>query len=252
VTTAAIPTPSDAAIRASIEVYPQGKLGWLADQSDPLGSGHPLVIKYIPAMYAAAYQSPGGALRISDTAGFTWGTGTYVAPLAYPISSAIFARIGVVAKFDPDGWHIFDATSAQNQDHYLSWASHQILARRAALTAQSSYYNQLLRDQFRIAFNIDCVLFPPDQTNVAYTGPKDIWMNVTDWTPEQTIATGNSTRFSDSRIVVIVDEEFFDDLGGTVRQARLGFTTAKPPNAATARDIATRYAAGTGLVRIRA
>jgi hypothetical protein len=254
VTSSAFPTPTDAAIRASIETYPGGKLGRLAAQSDPLGSGSPLVIKYIPARYAAIYQSPGSTLRISDTAGFTWGTGCYVTPLAYPISSAIFGRIGVVAKFDPSGWRIFDATSTQNQDHYLSWAAGQLLARQAALTAQSAYYNQLLRDLFRVAFDIDCVLFPPDQTNAAYTRVTDVWMNVTDWTAtaQKGIATGDSGRFTDPRIVVIVDDEFYDDLGGTVRQAMLGFTATKPRNASTATEIAKKYAAGTGLVRIRA
>jgi hypothetical protein len=254
VTSSALPTPSDAAIRASIEIYPHGKLGQLAAQSDPLGSGDPLIVKYIPARYAGVYQSPGGRLRISDTAGFTWGTGTYVVPLAYPISSAIFGRVGVVAKFDPAGWRVFDATSEQNQDLYLSWAAYQMLARQAALTAQSAYYNQLLRDQFRVVFDIDCVLFPPDQTNAVYTTLADVWMNVTDWTcaPNKTIATGSSTRFTDPKIVILVDDEFYDDLGGTVRQAMLAFTTTKPPNAALAKDIASKHTAGTGLVRIRA
>jgi hypothetical protein len=252
VTSSAVPTPSDAAIRASIEVYPHGRLGQLAAQSDPLSSGDPLVIKYIPAKYAAVYQSPGGTLRISETAGFTWGTGTYVVPLAYPISSAIFGRVGVVAKFDPDGWRVFDATIEQNQDHYLSWAAYQLLARQAALTAQSAYYNQQLRNQFRVAFDIDCVLFPPDQTNTAYTSLTDIWMNVTDWAKGRVIATGGSARFTDPKIVVLVDDEFYDDLGGTVRQAMLGFTATKPTNAATAKAIATTYTARTGLVRIRA
>jgi hypothetical protein len=252
VTATALPTSSDAAIRATIEVYPHGKLGRLAAQSDPLGSGDPLVIKYISAKYAVGYQFSGGTLRISDTAGFTWGTGTYVAPLAYPISTAIFARVGVVAKFDPRGWRVFDATTTHNQDLYLSWVSQQLLARQAALTAQSAWYNQLMRDQFRVAFDIDCVLFPPDQTNAIYTRPADIWMNVTDWTPGGMIATGGSTRFTDPRIVVIVDDEFYDDLGGTVRRAMLGFTSTKPPNAATAKIIATKYAAGSDLVRIRA
>jgi hypothetical protein len=252
VTSSGVPTTSDAAIRAAIEVYPAGKLGLLAAQSDPLHSGCPLVIKYIPARYAAAYHSPGGRLRISDTAGFTWGTGTYVAPLANPISSAIFGRIGVVAKFDPAGWRVFDATQVRNQDHYLSWAAHQILARQAALTAQSAYYNQQLRDQFRLAFNIDCVLFPPDQTNTSYTDPADVWMTVTDWTGTGGIGTGASNRFTDPMIVVLADDEFEDEMGGTVRRAILAFTSSRPSNATVANAIAGNYAAGSGLVRIKA
>lgn len=255
VTSCGVPTPSDAAIRAAIEIYPAGKLGQLAAQSDPLHSGCPLVLKYIPARYAGGYRSPGGRLRISDTAGFTWGTGTYVVPLANPISSAIFGRVGVVAKFDPAGWRVFDATLERNQDHYLSWAGHQKLARKAALTALSAHYNQQLRDQFRIAFDIDCVLFPPDQTNAAYTDMTDIWMNVTDWTiknGDKIIATEDSARFTEPKIVVLVDDEFEDDMGGAVRRAMLAFTSTRPSNAATASAIASKYAAGSGFVRIRA
>jgi hypothetical protein len=258
VTPGAVPTSSDAAIGAAIEIYPHGKLGRLAVQSDPLHSGDPLVIKYIPARFAGVYQSPGGRLRISDTAGFTWGTGTYVVPLAYPVSSAIFGRVGVVAKFDPTGWRVFDATNVQNQDHYLSWAAQQLFGRQAALTAQSAYYNQLLRDLFRVAFDIDCVLFPPDQTNAAYTDPADVWMNVTDWTrtsgtpSKPSIAIGFSGLFTDPRIAVLVDDEFDDDVGGTVRKAMLAFTSARPPNTATAKAIASSYGTGSSLVRIRA
>jgi hypothetical protein len=258
VTPGAVPTSSDAAIRAAIEVYPQGKLGQLAVQSDPLHGGDPLVIKYISARFAALYHSPGGRLHISDTVGFTWGIGTYVVPLAYPVSSAIFGRIGVVAKFDPTGWRVFDATDAQNQDHYLSWAAQQPLGRQAALTAQSAYYSHELRNLFRTVFDIDCVLFPPDQTNAAYTDPADVWMNVTDWTrtsgtpSEPSIAIGFSGLFTDPRIAVLVDDEFDDDVGGTVRKAMLAFTGARPPNAATARAIASSYSTASSFVRIRA
>jgi hypothetical protein len=255
-TPSGVPTPSDAAIRAAIEVYPAGRLGQLAAQSDPLNTGRPLVIKYMPARFAARYRSPGGSLRISDTAGFTWGTGTYVVPLANPVSSAIFGRVGVVAEFDPAGWRVFDATHEQNQDLYLSWAAPQFLARQAALTALSAHYNQELRDKFRIAFDIDCVLFPPDQKNAAYTEPADVWMNVTDWTStkdtDKGIAVEDSARFTNPMIVVLVDDEFEDDMGGTVRRAMLAFTSTRPSNRVMANAIASRYAVGSGLVRIKA
>jgi len=254
------PTSSDADIEAAIRTYPDGKLAQIVKQSDPLGTG-PLAIKYIPARYAATYGTPGGQLRISDTTGFTWGDGTYVAPLAYPVSSAIFGRIGVVAKFDPTGWRVFDATEQQNQDHYLAWAwQRPALARSVALTAQPDYYNQQLRNQFRARFNIKCVLFPPDQTNSAYTRSDDIWMNVTEWAPNRDIANstdkdilnGWSNDFTGSRVTVIVDDEFEDDMGGTVRRALLGFTTQPLNRVTTALAIAQAHAAGAGFVRIKA
>jgi hypothetical protein len=135
-----VPTPIDATIRSAIDTYPNGLLGTLAAQSDPLGRGSPLVIKYIPAKFAMGYQTAKTTqLRISDTAGFTWGDGTYVSPLAFPISTAVFGRVGVVAKFDPAGWRVFDATTDQHQSYYLQWASRQPLFRRATLTALSPY-----------------------------------------------------------------------------------------------------------------
>ena len=186
------------------------------------------------------------------------GTGTYVAPLAYPVSSAIFGRVGVVAKLESTGWKVFDATKVQNQDHYLSWAAQQLLGRQAALTAQSAYYNQQLRDQFRTVFDIDCVLFPPDQTNAAYTDPADVWINATDWThtsgtpSKPSIANGFSSLFTDPRIAVLVDDEFDDDMGGTMRKAMLALTSARPPGAATAKAIASSYSTGSSFVRIKA
>lgn len=173
-------------------------------------------------------------------------------PLAFPVSSAIFGRVGVVASFDPTGWQVFDATSPANQQLYLSWATHQPLFQPATLTAQSGYYHQQLRDQFRKQFAIDCVLFPPDQKNTVYTGPADVWMNVTDWTTTDEIATGWSARFVEPWLSVLVDEEFEDDLFGIQRRALLAFTATRPANAATALKIATRYLARSGIVRITA
>jgi len=252
------PTRIDATIRSAIDIYPDGRLGTLAAQSDPLGRGSPLVIKYIPARYAMDYQTAKTTqLRISNTAGFTWGDGTYVSPLAFPISTAVFGRIGVVAKFDPTAWKVFDATTDQHQDYYLQWAALQPLFRRATLTALSPYYNQKLRNLFRIAFDIDCVLFPPDQSNPVYNNSSDVWMNVTDWTidlntGERRIATGNSALFAEPKISAIIEDEFYDDLGGTLRRAMLAFTTTKPPDGPLAQAIAQSYAGLKKPMRIRA
>jgi hypothetical protein len=131
-----------------------------------------------------------------------------------------------------------------------------MFGRLAALTASSAYYNQELRDMFRIAFDIDCVLFPPDQTNAVYTDPVvDIWMNVTDWVTvngQKTIATGYSAQFTEPKIVALVDDEFEDQLGGTVRRAMLGFSSTRRSNATIAAAIASKYAATKGFVRVTA
>ena len=243
---AAVPRSTSAAIQNAVDVFPAGRLGGLAHDSQHL------VIKYMPAKYGGSYSAPGRQLHISDTAGFTWGTGTYVTPLCFPISSAIFGRVGVVAGYDPTGWRVFDATTTANQNLYLRWAGFQPMARLAALTTSSAHYNQQLRNLFRIRFDIDCVLFPPDQINAVYTDPADVWMNVTDWTPARGIASGKSGRFSDPRIAVLADDEFEDILGGTQRKALLAFTTTRPAALTTAATIANNYLRGSGIVRVKA
>lgn len=229
-----------------------GRMAQLVADSDPVGGGYPLIIKYTSTKYGGGYRAPGLSLRISETVGFTWGTGTYVTPLCFPASGAVFGRVGVVASFDPTGWRVFDAESQANQQLYLMWASYQPLYRQSTLTAQSAYYHQLLRNEFRRQFAIDCVLFPPDQKNTVYTAPADVWMNVTDWTATGDIATGWSARFKDPWFTVLVDEEFEDDLGGTVRRALLALTTTRLAPAATAKTIATAYGSRSGIVRIKA
>lgn len=248
-----VPPSLDARIYAEVEVYLSGGLlDDLVRRSSAPRVG-PLVLTYMPPRFAGLFvRNRSQLLKIRDTLGFTWGTATYVTPLAFPTSSAIYGRIGVVSRFDPAGWRIFDATSSGVQDLYLEWAQHQPLFRQAMLTAQSGFYNQQLRNLFRIRYGIDCVLFRPDQTNSAYTRPADdVWMAVTDWTPLGDIDDGYSHRFTDPKICVLVDEEFEDDAGGTVRKALLGFTSRYVGSPALAGQIAAAYT-GSSTVRIRA
>jgi hypothetical protein len=172
------PVSSDADIRNAIKTYPDGRLGAIADDSDPFNNSIHLAIKYM-SIDAAKYYRSGMAsqFNISSTVGYTWGAGTYVAPLAYPTSSAIFGRLGVVAQFNPSGWKVFDAVDPKNQDLYLSWTWRQPLFHRLSmLTKGSAFYNQELRNRFRSHFEIHCVLFPPDQINKEYTKLTDVWM----------------------------------------------------------------------------
>jgi hypothetical protein len=203
------------------------------------GTSPMLVIKYISPVYANAYHQPGQNLFISVTPGFTWGRATYVTPLAFPTSTAIFGRVGVVAGFNPNTgrrkgtgrrkWRTFDATVAKNERLYLRWLQTRALYRRFALTAHSGYIAQMLRDAFRRNYEIDCVLFRPDQSNPRYTKIRsDVWMAVTDWhtMPDgrQTIAMGHSEQFTEPRITVLIEEEFKDQMGGIHRTGLLNLT----------------------------
>lgn len=84
----------DATIRGTISGFP----AWIHHASGGRGLGSALAIKYIPTKFAAEYRTLGHRLKISETPGFTWGRGTYVTPLAFPLSTAIFGRVGVVAE----------------------------------------------------------------------------------------------------------------------------------------------------------
>jgi hypothetical protein len=198
-----------------------------------LGVGkEPLAIKYIPAKWSAAYNKRGQPLLISETPGFTWGRATYVTSLAFPLSTAIFGRAGIISWFDPKDWRTFDATIPENRQLYLRWMQAQQLYERFTLSAQSSYISQFLRNSFRLKYRIDCVLFHPDQSHPRYTKAKsDVWMAVTDWTDGQwpRIARGESRVFRDPRLTVVIEEEFEDRRGGLHRAGVFNLAGDWPP-----------------------
>lgn len=183
----------------------------------------PLAIKYVPSARAAQYETP-TPLCISSTPALTWGTATYVAPLAFPLSSALYGRIGLVAPFDPTGWRVFDARAYGARDAYIRWARTQPDYRSLLLTVHSTYSNHALRDRFKRQFRIDCVTFRPDQRAEMHTNRRsDVWMAVTDWVTKHRnrIAQGPSRTFTNARFTVLVDEEFSltDDEGLPVRSS---------------------------------
>lgn len=166
------------------------------------------VIKFVQSRWAATYESP-GQLKISETPALTWGTATYVTPIAFPLSSALYGRIGLVTNYDPDGWRVFDATTPSGRRAYVRWARAQPLYSDLLLTVHSTQANHLLRNQFREEFEIDCVLFHPDQEAESHTDRVNhVWMAVTDWTPSKTISNDMSRRFSEARFTVLIDEDF--------------------------------------------
>jgi len=180
-----------------------------SSQLKRLVSAHgPYAIKFVDSRWAATYELP-GQLKISETPTLTWGTATYVTPIAFPLSSALYGRIGLVTEFDPKGWRVFDATTPSGRQAYVRWARNQPMYSELLLTVHSTQANHILRNQFREQFSIDCVLFNPDQEAESHTDRvHHIWMAVSDWTPSGVIENGMSRRLSKARFTVLIDEDF--------------------------------------------
>lgn len=178
--------------------------------------GHPFVIKYVASKWATKYTSP-GQLKVSQTPALTWGTGTYVSPIAHPLSTALYGRCGLVAEaHDARSWRIFDARRPAAQAAYVNWVRSQPIFNDLVLTVHATYTNQVLRDLFRTTFQIDCVLFRPDQAADQHTDAmNDTWLLVTDWTSAGGIDSGFSARLRNAKFTILVDEEFdLLDAGG--------------------------------------
>lgn len=240
-----VPPALDAAIRSVIQTYPAGPLAALLQSSmDPSGQ-HPLAIKYVPVKYAKTYGQAGAKLKVSTSLGFTWGTGTYVVPTTFPISTAIYGRVGVVAQLDPTGWKVLDATHPSVQALYLEWIRFQPLYGVLTLTMHAALANQFLRDMFRTVYEIDCVLFRPDQMNLHYTSFSDVWMNVTDWTgppASRSIDSTYSARLANPLRTVLVEEEFESVWHDVGRQTLIGPLTPRPSNTTLQQQVAQAYA----------
>jgi hypothetical protein len=191
-----------AAVEQSITPYEDSRLAKLIDQIGPYA------IKFVKSRWAASYLSP-GRLKISQTPALTWGTATYVTPLAFPLSSALYGRIGLVSDFDPFTWRVFDATDPAARMAYVNWVRVQPAFADLVLTVHSTHANHLLRNKFRREFGIDCVLFHPDQEAEIHTDrAQHVWMAVTDCNPDGSIDATMSRRFGRARFTVLIDEEF--------------------------------------------
>lgn len=189
-------------VESSITGYAASRLSSLLS---PVG---PFAIKFVQSRWAGKYAVP-TPLRISDTPALTWGTATYITPLVFPLSSALYGRIGLVTPFDPNGWRVFDATTAKGRMAYVRWVRAQPSFPQLVLTVHSTHANHILRNKFREDFMIDCVIFHPDQEAEVHTDSgQHVWMAVTDWTSAGAIATGMSGRLDSARFVVLIDEEF--------------------------------------------
>lgn len=209
-----------AANRERVQAFVQPYAGSGLERAVNLVSGELKVIKFISSRWASSYAAP-AALRISATPAQTWGTATYVSPIAYPLSSALYGRAGIVASFDPTSWKIFDATDPAARNAYILWAQAQPEYPDLITTVHSTATNHTLRNRFRDQFKIDCVLFHPDQEADMHTDRVNhIWMAVSepDIDPERPL---ESKRFVDGRLTVLIDEEFpTDDDGLPIRLGR--------------------------------
>jgi hypothetical protein len=218
------------AVNSSIVDYKNSRLRQLVDEA---GAGK-RAIKFVGSEWAANYATP-KQLKISETPALTWGTGTYVTPLAFPLSSVLYGRVGLVADFDPEGWRIFDATEPTARTSYMRWAQVQPNFEDLVLTVHSTFTNHKLRDRFRRDFRIDCVLFHPDQEAELHTDRSEhVWMLVTDWLSNSDIDPGMSKRLANARFTVLIDEEFnLSDAGLPVQTSarKIETTTLRFPNA---------------------
>jgi hypothetical protein len=218
-------------VKEAIKVYEDSPLHALVDQA----GGQLLAVKFVSSQWAAHYATS-QPLKISATPALTWGTATYVTPLAFPLSSVLYGRIGLVGRFEPSGWKIFDATTPAAQRAYVRWAQAQATYIDLMLTVHSTYANHFLRNKFRKEFEIDCVLFHPDQEAELHTDlSSHVWMAVTDWTPNHEIATEFSMALGAARFTVLIDEEF------NLSEAGLPIRLAKRKIEATTTTYASRY-----------
>jgi hypothetical protein len=195
------------AVEKFIHDYPSSKLKQIFDDHGV----QPYAIKFVGSAWAATYAKP-QRLKVSNTPALTWGTGTYVTPIPFPLSSVLYGRVGLVTDFDPSTWRIFDATVPAARSAYLRWAQSQASFPDLVFTVHSTSANHTLRNKFRRDFDIDCVLFHPDQEAEVHTDrSRHVWMLVTDWTfkkKKKEIEQGFSRRLSNARFAVLIDEEF--------------------------------------------
>ena len=189
-------------IENCIEDYQFSKLKSLVDMHGMY------VIKFVQSQWAKHYTTP-KPLKVSETPALTWGTATYVTPLAFPLSSALYGRIGLVTSYDPTTWKIFDATDPYRIKLYLQWVQAQPAFDELVTSVHSTIANHTFRNQFRSDFNIDCVMFYPDQEAEYHTDTQQhIWLAVTDWKSIGIIENGMSLRLNEAKFTVLIDEDF--------------------------------------------
>jgi hypothetical protein len=215
-----------------------------ANAESPAPGARALAVKYVSSSWAATYKKPNQGLYIGNK-NYTWGTGVYVTGVEEPLSTAIYGRVGLTARFDPAGWRAFDAREPANRDLYLRWLHAQADYHEAVLTVHSDHWLHEFRNLFREQFGIDVVLFRPDEMDVArwYATPTDTWLAVADWERPGRLAEGYSRRFLDARMTILLEEEFVADKPALTRSPQLVVSGSAPPAGLPGR-IRAAYAGG--------
>ncbi|MGO9157762.1 hypothetical protein [Mycobacterium sp.] len=208
-----------------------------ANRASP--GGYPLAVKYVPSKYAKNFRVlPNDGLFIGRS-NFTWGQGIYVTGVEEWLSTAIYGRAGVVSSFDPVGWRAFDARDQANVNLYLRWLHFQPDYPDAVLTVHSNHWLHELRNTFREQFDIDVVLFNPDERDLYawYTNPTHTWLAVSDWqVPGQLSEQDFSLRFRDVRLTIVAEEEFEPDEPALIRSPQFALSGVGPVAATDARQ----------------
>lgn len=245
-----VPTTVDREIEAAIIAATSQGLATVGAPGRPPSEVR-YIVKYTSAKYGGRYPPvshtavPLG-LFISPNPGFTWGAGLYVCPVAFPVSGAIYGRCGVVAEVpSTSGWRIFDATDPSTADLYVRWAQQQPIYPMLTLTAHANWANHLLRNLFKSRFEIDVVVFPPDEFHVRYTSRKsDRWLAISEWSASGRLASGGvATRVVEPRLTVILAEEFEPTRSGIRRKALIGPTPTLSTVLPSAADMISAYRA---------
>jgi hypothetical protein len=246
--TLGVPTSFDAQIEASILAARAQGLPALAAPGRAAREAA-YVIKYTNPRFGGQYPPApnfvaNSGLYISPSAGFTWGAALYACPVAYPISGGIYGRCGVVAELAPtSGWRLFNATDPLVAALYVQWVQRQPMFQMLTLTTHSQLANQLLRNAFRTRFQIDAVVFPPDELHPRYTRRKrDRWLAISEWSASGRLVTsGLAARALSPKLCVVLAEEFEPTKSKIGRQAFIGPTPFLASMVPTAIDVIQAY-----------
>ena len=143
------------------------------------------------------------------------------------------------------GWRIFDATDSSTAELYVHWAQQQPIYPMLTLTTHANWANHLLRNLFKSRFQIDVVVFPPDEFHAHYTRRKtDRWLAISEWSPSGRLASGVvASRPINPRLTVILAEEFEPTQSGIRRKALIGPTPTLPTMLPSAADVIGAYVA---------
>jgi hypothetical protein len=87
-----------------------------------------------------------------------------VTPIENPRTTMMYGHVGVVGTFPIATARFFDADDSTGIDLYQQWIVYQpTLFRELTTTIHANSANRQLRNDFRTRFQIDCVLFRPDE-----------------------------------------------------------------------------------------